>query len=91
MKKAILGVVAALALAPAAVMAKEVTTTLKVKGWHCAGCVSTTEEALKKVDGVKSVQGDKEKGTIKVTYDDAKATQARLEEAVASTGFKLEK
>jgi copper chaperone CopZ len=91
MKKLIVGVAAAVLLAPLSALAKDTTTTMKVSGWSCDGCASKTEAALKKVDGVKSAKADSGKGTVDVTYDDAKAKQADLEKAVASSGFTVGK
>ncbi|MBI3184445.1 MAG: heavy-metal-associated domain-containing protein [Myxococcales bacterium] len=88
MKKLVIAL--ALSLSTAA-LAKEVTTTLKVEGWHCGGCSDKTEAELKKVTGVKSVKTDLGKGTTEVTYDDAKVKAEQLEKAVATAGFKLKK
>lgn len=91
MKKLIAGIAVAVMLTPMAALAKETTTTMKVSGWSCAGCSAKTEAALKEVSGVKTVKADKAKGTVDVTFDDAKAKPADLEKAVASAGFTVEK
>ena len=91
MKKLLVSAVLFAALVPGLALAKEVTTTLAVTGWHCAGCSAKTEEALKGVPGVKSAKADHVKGTAIVTYDDAKADTAKLEAAVASAGFTVKK
>jgi mercuric transport protein len=82
---------ALICLASAVAFAKDTTTTMKVSGWMCAGCPAKTETALKDVPGVKTVKVDREKNTATVTFDDAKAKQADLEKAVASSGFSVEK
>jgi Cu+-exporting ATPase len=81
----------AAALLSSVALAKETKTTMKVSGWHCGGCASKTEDALKKVDGVTAVSTDSDKGECTVTYDDKKANQEKLEAAVVSSGFKVEK
>lgn len=91
MKKLIAGIAVAVMLSPVAALAKDTTTTMKVSGWSCAGCSAKTETALKAVDGVKTAKADKAKGTVEVTFDDAKAKQGDLEKAVASAGFTVEK
>ena len=71
--------------------AKETTTTLKVSGWHCAGCPAKTEAALKKLDGVTSVEASNKSKTAIVKYDDAKVQLAQLEKAVTDSGFEIQK
>jgi len=67
--------------------AAEKTDTIKVSGWHCAGCAARTEAALKDVKGVTSVASDKNKREVKVTYDDAKTKRSDLEKGIADSGF----
>jgi copper chaperone CopZ len=70
-----------------AAFAGEKTETLKVSGWHCAGCASKTEAALKDVKGVTTVATDKNKKQVTVTYDDTKVKRADLEKAIADSGY----
>lgn len=91
MNKLMLSLAAAATLLPSLALAKDVTATLNVTGWHCAGCSGKTEAALKGVAGVKSAKADHAKGTATVTYDDAKADLAKLEEAVVTAGFTVKK
>jgi Cu+-exporting ATPase len=84
MKKIILALILC---APAAAFAKDTTSTFNVKGWHCGGCSSKTEQAVKKVNGVKSATADDDKGTLVVAYDDAKTTEKALIDAVKSVGY----
>jgi len=72
-------------------LAAEKTETLKVSGWHCAGCSAKTESALKEVKGVTSASADKHKNEVKVTYDDAKVKRADLEKAIADSGYTVDK
>src|SRR6266849_5969692 len=71
-------------------LAAEKTETMKVSGWHCAGCAAKTEAALKDVKGVTAVAADKNKKEVKVTYDDAKVKRADLEKAIADSGYDVE-
>src|SRR5713226_3393299 len=73
-----------------AALAAEKTETMKVSGWHCAGCAAKTEAALKDVKGVTAVAADKNKKEVKVTYDDAKVKRADLEKAIADSGYDVE-
>jgi P-type Cu+ transporter len=72
-------------------LAAQKTETLKVSGWHCGGCASKTESALKDVKGVTTVAADKNKKAVTVTYDDTKVKRADLEKAIADSGFDVEK
>ena len=74
-----------------AAFAAEKTDTLKVSGWHCGGCSSKTEAALKDVKGVATVAADKNKNQVTVTYDDTKVKRADLEKAIADAGFEVTK
>jgi len=70
-------------------MAKEVTTSISVSGWHCGGCTAATEASLKKVEGVTAAKANLEAGKVEVTFDDAKAKVADLEKAVEKAGYKV--
>jgi len=69
---------------PAFAFAKETTESLKYSGWHCAGCASKLEKAVRGVDGVKTAIVTRD--TITVTYDDEKTTHDKIKGAVASAG-----
>jgi copper chaperone CopZ len=71
--------------------AKETTTTVKVKGWHCAGCAGETETAVKEVKGVKNATADFDKHTVVVAYDDAQAKPGQIEKAISKAGYTVEK
>ncbi len=63
------------------------TTVLKVRGMHCASCVSRVENVLRKVPGVRqaSVELTSEKATVK--YDSTRVTADALSQAVAGAGY----
>jgi len=86
--------IAAFALAAGlstAAFAAQKTETLKVSGWHCAGCSARTESALKNLKGVTTASADKKTNAVTVTYDDSKVKRADLEKAVADSGFEVAK
>lgn len=66
----------------------DTTTTLKVTGWGCEGCTSATKDALEKLEGVRSVKTDLDKGTAEIVHDD-KVPRFELEKAVASAGYQV--
>jgi copper chaperone CopZ len=82
---------AALAFAPATAFAGTTQTTVKVTGWHCAGCAEETADAVKKVKGVKSADADFDKGEVVVAYDDTKAKPADFAKAVKKSGYQVAK
>lgn len=66
------------------------TTSLHIKGMHCAGCIAAVEKSLKRVDGVNhaSVSLISEHATIR--HDPQAAPVASLIEAVQATGYEVE-
>jgi copper chaperone CopZ len=68
-------------------LAAEKTETIKVTGWHCAGCSAKTETALTGIKGVKTASADKTKNQVSVTYDDSKVKRADLDKVIADSGF----
>jgi P-type Cu+ transporter len=91
--KKILSLVAGaiLTLAPAIAFAGTTQTTVKVSGWHCAGCADETADAIKKVKGVKTADADFDKGEVVVAYDDSKAKPADFAKAVKKSGYHVAK
>jgi mercuric ion transport protein len=64
------------------------TVELKVTGMTCSGCAASVRNALLETPGVASASVDHEAGRATVQYDPAKASTARLIEAVNKTGYK---
>ena len=91
MKKTLLALAAAPLLLAGSALAKDATATLKVSGWHCAGCAQETEAAVKELKGVKSATADFDKKTVVVAYDDSKANPGAMAKAVAKAGYKVQK
>ena len=63
---------------------------LNVSGMTCDHCSGRVESALKAVSGVYGVYVDLAKGFAEIDFDDAKANQDTLVEAVASAGYQAE-
>ena len=63
------------------------TTTIKVSGMTCMGCVSSVKRVLTAVSGVGSVDVSLDQGQAKVEYDAAVATPAQLKSAIEGAGF----
>ncbi|WP_067618100.1 heavy-metal-associated domain-containing protein [Alicyclobacillus acidiphilus] len=63
------------------------TITIPVKGMTCSGCVNSVTKALKGVDGVETVEVSLEANQATVTYDEAKASEDTLKEAIEDAGY----
>ena len=87
MKKLIIGAASTLFLAAPA-LADDIQYDLKLEGITCPFCVTTSERALRKVDGVKMVSGDLETGIIRVcTENRVRFTDAQLTKVFLKKGF----
>lgn len=83
--------VAAIGLTTAGLQAGEAKANFKVKGMMCGSCESAVKNAVTKVDGVKSIEADADKGTAVVAYDPAKTSEDKIAAAINTTKFKVEK
>ena len=66
------------------------TTTLKVRGMHCASCVSHVERSLRRVPGVTQAAVNLATEQATVEHDPAQAGVGRLIEAVKDAGYEAE-
>lgn len=68
--------------------ASEVQYNLKIDGITCQSCINRSEAALKEIDGVKSVKGDVEEGTVTVCADEkVSLTDKQLTALFSDKGF----
>lgn len=61
--------------------------TFRIKGMHCASCVTLLERALKEVAGVSLATVNLATTQATITYDTDQATEKNLGEAVARVGY----
>ncbi len=61
---------------------------IPVKGMTCGACASSIKRAVKKLDGVISVEVDHEGGTATVVRQDDMVTVRQIVEAINKTGFR---
>jgi copper chaperone len=61
--------------------------TLSVEGMSCGHCKAAVEGELNKLSGVGAARADIEKGTVEVTYDEAKVTTEDLRGAIEEAGY----
>jgi len=58
---------------------------MTIDGMHCGGCVKRVTLALQKVEGVETV--NVEVGSASVHFDEKKATQQEIVDAIDRIGF----
>ncbi len=63
------------------------TTTLKVKGMTCSGCVASVKRVLGQIDGVAKVDVALQPGEATVQYDPALADPALFKAAIEDAGY----
>lgn len=63
--------------------------TATIDGMHCSGCEERVENRLSRVEGVRSVEADHEKGTATVAFVAGQEDDALTREAVEDLGFDL--
>jgi len=66
----------------------ESRVTIPVSGMHCSQCVSRVKATLTKMDGVKSVDADLDKGQAVVSFEKGKVDTSKMVEAIDGLGFK---
>lgn len=74
-------------IATSAAWAAERSVTYAVENMTCATCSLTIKTAIKRLDGVKSVDVDFDKKTTTVVFDDEKVTDAAIVYALRDAGF----
>lgn len=64
-----------------------VTAVIPVKGMSCGGCVAHVNEAVQKLDGVKSVETSLDDARTTVVYDPARVKPEEIVKAIAGSGY----
>ncbi|HEX7009329.1 MAG TPA: heavy metal translocating P-type ATPase [Phycisphaeraceae bacterium] len=67
-----------------------ITTHLRVKGMHCASCVSHVERSLQRVPGVRQAVVNLATESASVEHDPGQADAPRLVQAVRDAGYDAE-
>jgi copper chaperone len=63
------------------------TTTIKVDGMSCGGCVKSVTSVLTALDGVAKAEVSLEQKQAVVEFDAAKVTRDQLKAVVEDAGF----
>lgn len=64
---------------------------LAIEGMTCGSCAASITTALKKIDGVRTVEISFEQKSGTVEFDPAKANEQGIVEAVNNAGFKAQR
>jgi copper chaperone len=63
--------------------------TFNVPDMSCGHCKAAVEDELNKLPGVERAAADVERGTVDVSYDEAKVTTEDLKGAIEEAGYKV--
>lgn len=86
MRNKILGLMFFLAIITTTAAAGERNSKFEVKG-NCGMCEKTIEKAALSVNGVVNADWDKEDKLLKVTFEDTKTSENKIQSAVAQAGY----
>nr|WP_321409246.1 heavy-metal-associated domain-containing protein [uncultured Carboxylicivirga sp.] len=90
MKTRTMSLLAAMMLASFTLYAKNTDKTFKVYG-NCGMCEKTIEKAANSVDGVIKADWNKETKMMTLSFDSAKTSDEKVQEAIAKSGYDTEK
>ena len=62
--------------------------TVKIEGMHCGGCAMGVEAAIEKLDFVKNVKADHERGIAEIECE-GEPNMRKISAAVKKAGFKV--
>ncbi|MBA3755538.1 MAG: heavy-metal-associated domain-containing protein [Nitrosomonas sp.] len=65
------------------------TTTIKIKGMTCMGCVNSVKTVLSNLTGVIQVEASLDPAQATVQYDPAGINVNLLKEAIIDAGFEV--
>jgi copper chaperone len=65
------------------------TTTLKIKGMTCGGCVASVRRVLEALDGVRRADVSLEKNEATVDFEPGRVKPDELETAVEDAGYEV--
>lgn len=63
------------------------TSTIRIEGMTCEGCVRSVTKLVAALPGVRAVKVSLTDGKAEVTYDSGAVTPARIREAVEDAGY----
>jgi copper chaperone len=64
-----------------------IETTFHVPEMSCGHCKTAIEGELNKLSGVENSNANLEEGTVKVSYEEGRASEERLKGAIEDAGY----
>lgn len=65
------------------------TVTVAINGMTCTGCENTIQEAVTKINGVKSIKASHLDSTAVVSFDASKTSVAAIGDAIIEAGYEF--
>ena len=65
------------------------STTLKIRGMTCGGCVASVQRVLNELDGVERADVSLASNEAKIEFDASRVKPADLEAAVEDAGYEV--
>jgi copper chaperone len=65
------------------------TTTIKIKGMTCMGCVNSAKSVLEKISGVSNVKISLDQAQAVIQYDATKSNAEQFKQAIRDAGFEV--
>lgn len=65
------------------------TTTIKIKGMTCMGCVNSANSVLEKISGVSNVKISLDQAQAIIQYDATKSNVEQFKQAIRDAGFEV--
>lgn len=63
--------------------------TLKVTGMHCEGCENRIQKLLPRIDSVSDVTADRNKESVKLSYNGNEDTLKAVKEKISDLGYEV--
>ena len=65
------------------------TTTIKIDGMTCMGCVNSVKNVLEEISGVSKVEVSLEQAQATILYDADKTNDDQFKEVIEDAGFDI--
>ncbi len=65
------------------------TTTIKIKGMTCMGCVNSAKSVLEKISGVSNVKISLDQAQAIIQHDATKSNVEQFKQAIRDAGFEV--
>ena len=65
------------------------TTTIKIEGMTCMGCVNSAKSVLEKISGVSSVNISLDQAQAIIQHDATKSNAEQFKQAIRDAGFEI--